>query len=180
MTPTGRSRQVSPFLLTTANSSDQFFEVHVCKTERSDNTWEVKVNNVSNDQNIKATNSDKRKRNAKQADKKTWTAKLRQIWPLKLKQKPKRKKDDEILTSSLEQVFHEQKNNDEAWAANSQVCAFQISEKRKGSAKQSDNRTWSAKLKQFWTAKLKQKANRKQDDETSESNLEQVSEKRRQ
>ena len=80
MTPTSRSRQVSPFLLTTANSSDQFFEVHECKTERGDNTWEVKVNNVSNDQNIKATNSQKRKRNAKQADKKTWTAKLRQIW----------------------------------------------------------------------------------------------------
>ena len=99
---------------------------------------------------------------------------------LKLKQKAKRKKNDEILTSSLEQVFHEQKNNDEAWAANSQVCAFQKSEKRKGSAKQSDNRTWSAKFKQFWTAKLKQKTNRKQDDETSESNLEQVSEKRRQ
>ena len=106
MKPTSCSREVSSFLLTAANSSDQFSEEHECKTERNDHTWTVKFNNFSNEQKIQTSNSDKRKRNAKQGNNKTCAAKLRQILPLKLKQKAKRKKDDEILTSSLEQVFH--------------------------------------------------------------------------
>ena len=106
MKPTSRSREVSSFLLTAANSSDQFSEEHECKTKRNDHTWTVKFNNFSNERKIQTSNSDKRKRNVKQGNSKTCAEKLRQILPLKLKQKAKRKKDDEILTSSLEQVFH--------------------------------------------------------------------------